>query len=1191
MFLKKIELNGFKSFANKTEFAINKGITAVVGPNGSGKSNIIDGIRWVLGEQSAKTLRGAKMEDVIFAGSDSKRQKNYAEVSLIFDNSERKLNLDYSEVAITRRIFRDGESEYSINKTNCRLKDINELFMDTGVGKEAYSIISQGQVEEILNSRPEEKRMIFEEAAGIVKFKNKKKDSLKKLEETQQNLTRVDDILLQQEQDLPTVKEQAQKATEYKNIKEKLKELDVSLILGKIENIEKQYKESERNINIYKAQQNDVLRAYHLTEAQHEEVLKETKEAEEKINQVRNEEITLLKNIEEVKYTIQLNAQQIDDSKKRMESMKFQCAEIENEISGNNQQHEKVTRKTIEIQTGLKSEKELLHIEENRVAELIKEIDGQKLDIDKLKEKIIGILNTSATIKNEIKNLQANATKIELNIVKKQKEEEVLIDRKVIIQDKLERLNNEILDIDMCSKEIENTLYELMGSIDNLASEITVKKDFKDKKLTMLNELGSKIKALEHLESSFAGYNIGPKEVLKQYQTNAKLKGSIAQLIKVPEHLTNAIEVALGGNLQNIVVEDGEFASQIIEYLKTNKLGRATFLPLKTIKGNSMAPPLNESLKGVIGVASDLINYESTYNEIMNFLLGRIIIVDTLKNGLLLAKSTGFKYRIVSLDGDVVNAGGAITGGKYSTKSSGLLQRGMEINQLKANYCTYETEVDKLMKDLLETEEKHKDMGDKVKVNKDALGQLKGKSNELKQQVLLGKQEAKGILEHIQLLDKEKHFLNNELINSSENLSQNNTLLELNNEQQNIISTQISQLNKENISKIDDYDSLKAKTVSKQITIASLEQEYYSLKKQKVMIQDTQKSNINKLNNNLVLIETLDSSIKEKEIINQSARSKHLELEERKIMQNQRQRKYEAIKYQLQEKYDTSRVKLKELTQSKEHLITKINSTNLKKSKLLLELDGCTEKLLSDYFLTITEAKEICDTVEDINERDCQKQVNILREDLRGIGEVNLGAIEEYNRVLSKMDFLQRQKDDLNKAKLDLKKIIFEMDKQMAIQFEQSFEKIKENFSEVFQKLFSGGRGYLRLTEPDNVLESGIEIFAQPPGKKLQSMMLLSGGEKALTAIALLFAILKTKPSPFCVLDEIEAALDEANVERFAAYLKEMAKESQFIVVTHRKGTMESADILYGITMEEYGISKEISVNLTIEDKNNKKVG
>ncbi|QNO16377.1 chromosome segregation protein SMC [Alkalicella caledoniensis] len=1188
MFLKKIELNGFKSFANKTEFDINKGITAVVGPNGSGKSNIIDGIKWVLGEQSAKTLRGAKMEDVIFAGSDSKRQKNYAEVSLTFDNNDKKLNLDYSEITITRRIFRDGESEYFINKTNCRLKDIHELFMDTGIGREAYSIISQGQVEEVLSSRPEEKRIIFEEAAGIVKYKNKKKESLKKLEETEQNLTRVDDILYQHEQDMPQVKEQAEKAKKYKDLKDKLKGLEVSLVLNKIESLEKQYEDAGSQISLYKNQQNDIFRAFELTEENHQQIILESKQIDDQLNRLRNEEIDLLKNLEESKYTIQLNTQQIEDGKRRIEAMGFECAEIENEISENEKQNSTLDVKLNEAQLSLSSEKESLHNKENNINILIEEIDTRKKEIDELKEKVIDILNETATLRNEIKNLEANVQRLEGSIEKKDREEQALILRKSTIQLKLDDYNNKINDLNGKIKDKENTLVVLNASTKKLLSDITQRKSVKESKLSNINELSSKIKALNHLEASFAGYNIGPKEVLKKYQKNPNLKGSVAQLITVPDYLAGAIEIALGSSLQYIVVEDDIFASQAVDYLKSNKLGRATFLPLNTVKGSTIDVNID---KGVIGVASKLIDFNPIYSGIINFLLGRIIIVDNIKNGLTLARTLNYKYRIVSLDGEVINAGGSITGGKYSTKSTGLLQRSVEIEQLKKDCDTHQDQYKIITQELSFLEEEYNNTLKISKDNEIILNKMREESRDLNQQILLNKQEIKGIQEHIDLLEQEKKYVNNERTSILDNIQRNNILLEEKKTQQSSLSNQITKLNNLNTNKIDDYESLKSKAVSKQITIVSLEQEIQSLKKQKVIIQQGYKRNTEKLKTNLGQMEKLNIDLKEKESVSQKAKSKQMELEERKILQSQKQKKYQSIKTEIEEKLSISSNKIKDLTESKEHLISKINNFNLKKSKILMELDGCTEKLLSEYFLTVGEAKDSYSSSLVVNERDCQKQVNILREDLKGIGEVNLGAIEEYNRVTQKMDFLQQQKDDLNKAKLDLKKIIFEMDKQMATQFESSFERIKESFSEVFKKLFNGGRGYLRLTEPDNILESGVEIFAQPPGKKLQSMMLLSGGEKALTAIALLFAILITKPSPFCVLDEIEASLDEANVDRFGAYLKEMATESQFIVVTHRKGTMESADILYGITMEEFGISKQISVNLNNDNENSKKVG
>lgn len=1179
MYLKKIELNGFKSFANKTDFHINPGITAIVGPNGSGKSNVIDGIKWVLGEQSAKSLRGSKMEDIIFAGSEGRKQKNYAEVSLCFDNSDGKLGVDYSEVNIMRRIFRDGESEYYINKASCRLKDIHELFMDTGIGKEAYSIISQGQVEDILSSRPEEKRVIFEEAAGIVKYKNKKKESLKKLDETEQNLVRVDDILFQLEQDLPKVKDEALKAENYKTIKDKLKSLEVAVVLEKINNLDSQYIETDKQIQEKKQLQSEVDNAMQVTSQTKQELQTRQKEIEIERSSLRDRELDIIKELGELKYTLQLTSQQIAEGKRKIEALNFENVELDDLLKQANKTSEKLEQKIKENQLLLDESKDSLKVEEQQSKLLLKDIEKDKETLEKLKEQVIDILNSVATIKNELKNLESNKARIVSEQGRKERELSHLKNRDILTRKTALEITNEVEKQKTRLQEIEQKKLNLDEEIELKVSEITKVKSTIEQKTNISNEVKSKIKALTNLEESFAGYTQGPKEALKKYNQHPAMDGSVAQIIEVPEHLTVAVEVALGSSLQNLVVRDDNFASEAIEYLRVNKLGRATFLPLNIIKGTALS--INDS--EIIGVASRLVNFNSKYQGIIDFLLGRILIVDSLKVGLKIAKKYGYKYRVVSLDGDVLNAGGSMTGGKYNTKQSGILQRSQEIELLKKENSGYEESLLNLKEEITKKDSELNTLNHKLEKANSLLKEIAEKNNNLTQQSLLINKEVDTIKEHISLINHEKQLFDNEFLQLEKKISEALTLEESKALEKQKITARISEVNERILNLNDEYESLKAKTVSKQITIASLEQELQSIKKQLVMMSEEEKRNSNRLKNNINTVNSTQEDIENLQVQLKELNDKQMHLEDVKLSITNQQSLNNSSKREVDEKLESILEKVKELEDSRELLNSKVNSLNLKKSKIIIELDGLTEKLLSEYFLTVGEAKSL--NLPSVNEKDALREINILREDLKGLGEVNLGAIEEYKKVSGKIAFLEEQKADLKRAKLDLRKIILEMDRQMASQFEQSFEKIKEYFAEVFQKLFNGGRGYLRLTDPDNILESGVEIFVQPPGKKLQSMTLLSGGEKALTAIALLFAILKTRPSPFCVLDEIEASLDEANVDRFGAFLKEMSKESQFIVVTHRKGTMESADILYGITMQENGISKQISVNL------DKKVG
>ena len=1179
MYLKKLELQGFKSFADKTVLEFMPGITTVIGPNGSGKSNISDAIRWVLGEQSMKSLRGSKTEDVIFAGTQNRKSLGFAEVSMVMDNSDQKLPIEYNEVTITRKLYRSGESGYYINKTPCRLKDVLELFMDTGIGKDGYSIIGQGKIDEILSNKSEERRHIFEEAAGIVKYRVRKAESEKKLEQTKLNLLRINDIISEIEANIEPTKIQAEKAKEYLRLRDELKSIEIGLFIHNINDYKKRIEEVINDQDIYNTQL--VRENERLSNIQE---LKEKLRASldnitEQIEKMQNLGFENEKKKEQIKADININLEKINNNNANFERLEKEIIEnderlkvLEEEI---NQKNDKKTNLTENKDKFVKE----LEEKEAELKKLTDKMSEKELDMETKKKKVEDNTDEKYEISNAISTLKANVENS--NSRKKVVEEEIEVNISELdssrmqkseisqkfaeIEAKREKIKGDLNKIDEKRKESDAKLKEYDLKINQCESEIRMK--------------DSRMKFLIETEKEKEGYIRSVKSILQDCEKDLSLKkgvhGVIANLISVPKEYETAIEMCLGQSMQNIVTDTEEDAKKLVEHLRKFNLGRASFLPITSVKGKKLDKIKSE--RGVIGIASDLVKFDKKYEQIVLSLLGRTLIVDTMDNAIAMARKNSYGFRIVTLQGDVLNPSGAISGGSVSTKTVNILGRSREIEELKKTIADLEKKVEKLKKDKSEYESSIEDL----------LEEIEGLENELKDIEIVyatEKQRVSSIEEAVSKVEKRLEKLRDEKKSIEEQLK-------INEQTQNDLNEKISAIDEENKKLSEEIEEFSNHNKETQTIVDDLNFDITNLKIS-VSSFDESEASINEI------VERINNDI---ENLKQSTENK----KEQKIRLTEENDKLEELNIKLNEEAENllkevsnSGTKVEELKNDRitknqkleeaeenftdqmekiDDLKEQVNKADVKKSKYEVELEQIISKMWEEYEITPNDPGEY---EEPKNVAEVQKQVNKIRGEMKELGSVNIDSIEEYKKLKERYDFMNEQRLDLETTMAKLRNVITDMTAVMKKQFEDRFRVINKNFSEVFVELFGGGKAELKLTDEDNILESGIEIEVQPPGKKLQNMMLLSGGERAFTAIALLFAILKINPAPFCVLDEIEAALDDVNVYRFAEYLKKFAKESQFLVITHRKGTMEAANTVYGITMQENGISKLLSLDL-----------
>ncbi|MBD8068329.1 chromosome segregation protein SMC [Bacillus sp. PS06] len=1179
MFLKRLDIVGFKSFAERIAVDFVPGVTAVVGPNGSGKSNITDAIRWVLGEQSAKSLRGVKMEDIIFAGSDSRKALNIADVTLTLDNSDQFLPVDYHEVSITRRVYRSGESEFLINKQSCRLKDIIDLFMDSGLGKEAFSIISQGKVEEILSSKAEERRTIFEEAAGVLKYKTRKKKAEYKLAETQENLNRVNDIIYELEDQIEPLKIQSSIAKDYLEKKEELEHVEVGVMVVEIEEFHQKWEALKKQIEEHSEREIQINTIINKKEAN--------------VEQIRDQIDGLDVMIQELQQVLLVTSEELEKLEGRKEVLK----ERKKNGDQNKVQLEQMIK---ELESKIGTANESIVTERNRLKDLIKVIDELKVslkehqsllsdydqDIDKkieyLKSDYVELLNKQASARNEIGYLQQQIDQQQMKHKRlEDSNEKYILARQEIEQEKL-HLQTKLSVIETELAQQISSYRELIESIEDKKEKFQKKEKTLYQAYQYLQQTKSRKEMLEEMQNDYSGFFQGVKEILKSRdgQLNG-IEGAVAELLTVPKEYETAIEIALGSATQHIVVDNEMNARAAIQYLKKNSYGRATFLPLTVIKERRINESQLDAVKNhpsFIGPAASLIKHDHKYYSVISNLLGNVIVTKDLKGANELAKSLQYRFRIVTLDGDVVNPGGSMTGGAVKKTTNSLLGRGRELESIIEKLAEMEEKTTSLEMQVKDEKKQLIELEQRVEKLRETGEALRFKEQSVRGQYREIELKERNINEHLSLYDHEKQLLNSD----QQRLDERNKELEVMIES---IGPQIIDLDKE-------IQDLTAKKSDEQISKDTIQTKITDLKvvlAEKNQLLQNQAEKVDKLEEEKQEATQKLDSLKDdwnflsSDIVTNTSGEKELEEAARKKLED----KNETIKLisaqrekrlNLHTSLEDIERELKEEKRQHKQLVDILKDEEVKVNRLDVELENRLTNLREEYFLSYEAAKEQYPL--DLDLAEARKKVKLIKLAIDELGTVNLGAIDEYERISERFTFLSEQKEDLETAKDTLYKVIDEMDEEMKKKFHTTFMSIKSHFEGVFQALFGGGRADLRLTNPDDLLNTGVDIVAQPPGKKLQNLGLLSGGERALTAIALLFSILKVRPVPFCVLDEVEAALDEANVFRFAQYLKNFSGETQFIVITHRKGTMEEADVLYGVTMQESGVSKLVSVKL-----------
>ena len=1183
MYLKNIEVQGFKSFANKIKFDFHNGITGIVGPNGSGKSNVADAVRWVLGEQRVKQLRGGSMQDVIFSGTENRKPLSYASVAITLDNSDHQLPVDYEEVTVTRKLYRSGESEYLINGAACRLKDINEMFYDTGIGKEGYSIIGQGQIDKILSGKPEERRELFDEAAGIVKFKRRKNLSLKKLEEERMNLTRVNDILQELERQLGPLEKQSETAKEYLKKKEELKTFDINMFLLEEERIRERMKEVEEKYDIAAAEMEDSNVRYEEMKAEYEAIEEEVETIDLAIETAKNQlnETNLLKQQLEGQINVlkeQINTARMNDEHydNRLNTVRVEIETRQEQKSSLEKEKQDAQEKLQEASERDREAREQLIEVQSRIAEHTAEIEGRK-------QEIMDILGNRASTKAKIQHYDTTKEQIAVrkselarNILEVSAEAERQAELLKQYEEELHQVQETIAQYNAKIADNEQKIAKFQEELDEKQEKLRIGQ-------TAYHRESSRLESLKNITERYDGYGNSIRRVMGNKEKEKGLIGVVADIIKVDKEYEIAVETALGGSIQNIVTDNEETAKRMIAFLKNNKFGRATFLPLISMRGAGGIRS-EEALKekGVIGLANTLVHVEKRFEGLADQLLGRTIVVDTIDNGIAIGRKYRQSLRLVTLEGELINPGGSMTGGAFKN-SSNLLSRRREIEEfektvamLKEDMDAMEQEVSRIKNtravcyntiDQIQQElRKASVVENTAKMN---VEQISVRMEEAKLRCGVYAAEQEKLERDLREIDDNEESIRMEL-ETSENLEQE-------------LNTRIEELQRMlDEERVTESAQMK-ESEEVHLSLAALEQ-------QAAFIME----NVSRIDEEIAKFEEelkeLDSN---KDSASEEIRGKEEKIRELRQTIEDSKELFEEINKEIKaqtENRDALNQKHKDFLRMREELSKHISSLDKECFRLNSQkesYEAASEKQMNymweEYELTYNHAMELRD--ENLTDLSYMKrQIQNLKNEIRKLGTVNVNAIEDFKNISERYEFLKGQHDDLVEAEATLVQIIDELDVAMRKQFTEQFGRIAEEFNSVFKQLFGGGKGTLELMEDEDILEAGIRIIAQPPGKKLQNMMQLSGGEKALTAISLLFAIQNLKPSPFCLLDEIEAALDDNNVSRFAQYLHKLTKNTQFIVITHRRGTMASADRLYGITMQEKGVSTLVSVDL-LEDK------
>ncbi len=1189
MYLKKIEVQGFKSFANKLLFEFDNGITGIVGPNGSGKSNIADAVRWVLGEQSAKQLRGSKMEDIIFAGTETRKPVSFASVSLTIDNSDKKLDIDYSEVTVTRRVFRSGESEYLLNGNTCRLKDINELFYDTGIGKEGYSIIGQGQIDKILSGKAEERRELFDEAAGIVKFKKRKNETQKSLDNESQNLIRINDILAELEKQVGPLARQSDKAKEYLRLKEYLKKYEVNLFLLEESSTKGELTEVTGNLDIVNEELEKAGNRLEEIKSVYDEKDNEVSELTARID-----ELTAKKNQAEIdknrlESQIEILKEQINSANMNDSHLADRLKEINDQIAERNEEKQKLLKQKFDISSEVDDIFARQNEIDREVDALRKETDGLSNEIENRKNSIFDNLNKKGTIKASIQRYESMQEQVNI--------------RKAELTGKLINFKTDESEFDVSIKDAKDKLDSVNKEIDGLVSEnnrlMALSDENKEERNTKKQKLQAakeqnmrsqtKLESLKNIAERYDGYGNSIRKVMECKEQNSGILGVVADIVKTEKKYEIAIETALGGTIQNIVTDNEETAKKMIAYLKKNQYGRATFLPLSAVSGKNNRRDNLERENGFIGYANELVKVDLQYKGLADYLLGRCVVVDNIDNALHLNKAHGYSLKIVTLEGELLNPGGSMTGGAFRN-SSNLLGRRREIEELEKVVSSTEKVIFSLSADIDRLGGLINEATDKIAKNTEIIqnkklakntleinyNQLADKKNEIQSVYENNKREEKEIESQLKDIRAELESSNKELEKIENDNELNTKEISDATERLNDLKNKLEEKNKIAESIHIEYSQIAQKSQFAEESVKRILREINRLKDGISDLEDSKEESQTEIAVRSSQIEEITDTIKTAATEIESYSSELTDLKSRKEEGQATLKGFFKTREECQNNLVTLEKEQFRLSQNKEKL------ENNRDSKI--------EYMWNEYELTLSEATQLKDDeLSDVSE--IKKIVTDTKNEIRKLGDVNVNAIEDYKEVAERYEFLKNQHDDLVSARDKLITVIEELDKNMREQFTTKFEEIKIEFDKVFRQLFGGGKGTIELDPEADILDAAITIISQPPGKKLQNMMQLSGGEKALTAICLLFAIQNLKPSPFCLLDEIEAALDDSNVDRYAKYLHKLTKNTQFIVITHRRGTMAAADRLYGITMQEKGVSTLVSVDLIenqLDDNTNK---
>ncbi len=1182
MYLKSIEVNGFKSFANRMTFKFNEGITAIVGPNGSGKSNIGDAVRWVLGEQSAQKLRGSKMEDVIFAGTELRKPQSFAYVAITLDNSDHSLPVDFTEVTVARRVYRSGESEYLINGTVTRLKDVARLFFDTGIGKEGYSIIGQGQIEKILSGKPDDRRDLFDEAAGIVKYKKNKMATEKALEQEHNNLNRVNDILGGLEERVGPLEKQSEKAKQYLKLKDEQKRLDINLFNVEVDTIEEKIEQNQEKLDVTEADQKRLQEEFDHTKEEYERLETELEELSEKMQALTDDSHRISLENEHAEGEIRVLQEKITAAKNSEQELLLQLERLDTEIRRLEEEKAKTDANRNSLSGELKEKKETVCALEKELQESEDKRQDITARINEAKGAIIDYMNLGGTVKEKVarydtmlENINLRRTELRQKYLSEKSEEQKALEEQKVLSEQ--------------EKTVSDNLSDNQKKLDRLEADLRAKTDRSGTVRSEMNRysqdiirLKSRHESLRNLTERYEGYGVSIKKVMEQKEKNPKIIGVVADIIEVESSYETAIETALGGSIQNIVTEDEETAKRMIAFLREGKLGRATFLPISSVTGRGSVNPDALREKGVIGIASELVKTDPKYKGVIDSLLGRTIVAENIDAAIAIARKYKQSLRLVTPQGELINPGGAMTGGAFRNNSN-LLGRKRELDELSEQIAETTKKYSELKKEdaelsmqresLKEQRNQYQAVIQKLTIEKNSVS-INLKQTETKLSALEGS---------FTSIKKE----NDELDTQVERIDTNKAeLFDTEKQQKEAIQQHeeaIARLEKEGEAADTEHRRFEEQLAEAQLSLGTVTQrdEFYQNDIRRLQA-DIQRQEDEKA----LILSRSGERVKEAEELAKTINDTKDRIEKNQNSLKEiaeKQKEYQKQKEKINQTHKSFFAKREQLSDD----IAGLDKEAFKLRSILEKLEESKESLSAymweEYELTYSETEKIREDVEQ-SPAEMKKEIAAVKQKIKALGEVNVSAIEEYKEVFERYTFLKSQHDDIIKAEENLRGVIADLDQAMKETFSKKFGEIRAMFSKVFKELFGGGKADLELVDEEDLLETGIVINAQPPGKKLQNMMQLSGGEKSLTAIALLFAIQSLKPSPFCLLDEIEAALDDSNVTRFAKYLKKLTKDTQFIVITHRKGTMECADILYGITMQEKGVSTLVSVNL-IEDK------